>query len=375
MELTVKQKDLARIMATARKVVNKKTTMPVLANARLTAEDGTLTVMASNLEISYEGSCAAEITTPGAVATPAYTLSDFVAKAAAAEVHLKHAPEGSQLLAKAGRTSAKLLTEDPENMPNLPEQDDAPPLEFEAVTLKKALQYLIPATGDESHRGNNLDRVQFVRHESGDGFELGLVAMDGYRLHEVVLLPEGLSEIEIGKGVGISKAGALRLLDFCDDELVHVALSEGLVWVGRGDDQLYLHTVEGGYVTDYRVVLAGKPKASLVIRREALGAVLERIQPFTAHGNAFSLKASNGIMTLLARNIDAGEAEESLEVETDGQIDVSLNAQYLTDAARGLDSDQLEIGVFGFHDSPTPHVLVWGEADQGYKAMIASMRL
>src|SRR5690349_1073976 len=78
MDIVVPKKDLHRLLEHAYPVADKKSSVPVLANALLEAADGKLRVAATDLYLSISGTCSAEILVPGAVAAPARDLFERV---------------------------------------------------------------------------------------------------------------------------------------------------------------------------------------------------------------------------------------------------------------------------------------------------------
>ena len=77
MELTVRKEDLVKGLGKSQSVVERRTSMPILSNVLLEAEDESLTVAATDLETSFQGICAAKVSKPGKVTVPrAQTLRD-----------------------------------------------------------------------------------------------------------------------------------------------------------------------------------------------------------------------------------------------------------------------------------------------------------
>ena len=75
MELTVRKEDLTKGLQKSQSVVERRTSMPILSNVMLDAEDGRLTLTATDLEISFQGSYEARINKPGRITIPARKLT------------------------------------------------------------------------------------------------------------------------------------------------------------------------------------------------------------------------------------------------------------------------------------------------------------
>ncbi|MBU4605104.1 MAG: DNA polymerase III subunit beta, partial [Proteobacteria bacterium] len=127
MELTVRKEDLVKGLGKSQSVVERRTSMPILSNVLLEAEDESLTVSATDLETSFQGHCAARVSKPGKVTVPARKLYEIVKELPAEEIYLKE-KENNYLHITAGRASFNLVGLSAEDFPNLPDVEGIPEL-------------------------------------------------------------------------------------------------------------------------------------------------------------------------------------------------------------------------------------------------------
>src|SRR5687768_6570906 len=139
MELKITVSELSKALHRVQGIVEKKTTMPILANVLIEAKDkGTLRVSATNLEIGLTGTYNAEVLEPGSITLAGKALYDIV----------RSLPEGSVLLRRAannwveitsGKISYKVVGMAADGFPALPRFEEVEFFPIEGRTFRQMI--------------------------------------------------------------------------------------------------------------------------------------------------------------------------------------------------------------------------------------------
>ena len=157
MKLTCKQQDLARGLSTVSHAVSTRSTLPILSNILLAAENGRLRLSATNLEIGITCWVPANIQEEGSTTSPSRLLTDFVNTLPPTEVTLALQPSGQSLKVSDQRSQATIRGMEPGEFPAIPTADGGqPPLTVSAGELRAMIAEVAfaAATDDEIGRAH-----------------------------------------------------------------------------------------------------------------------------------------------------------------------------------------------------------------------------
>ena len=177
MDLTVDQANLTRATRLTSRATPTRSTLPVLQTVRLEAQNGGLTLTATDLEIGVTTAIAANVATPGTICVPARLLGEYISQLPSEPVHLTLKPEGHRLRLSCGRFVANLATQDAAEFPALPAGNEARALTLDASRLRQAVARVAFAAARDDARPV-LTAVLFDFGPEG----LTLAAADGFRL-------------------------------------------------------------------------------------------------------------------------------------------------------------------------------------------------
>ena len=114
MKLSIERAALLRSLNHVQSVVERRNTIPILSNVMMKAEDGTLSLSTTDMDLEINESVAANVSDAGATTAPAHTLHDIVRKLPdGSDVELNLNAEGTQMVVKAGRSQFCLLYTSP----------------------------------------------------------------------------------------------------------------------------------------------------------------------------------------------------------------------------------------------------------------------
>src|SRR6187551_800521 len=255
MKATIERATLLKSLGHVQSVVERRNTIPILSNVLMEArEDGSLRLIATDLDLQVDESVPANISQPGATTVSAHTFFDIVRKL----------PEGSQveltaaegkMLVIAGCARFNLATLPRDDFPVIAEGDLPTRFELPALTLRQIIDKTRFAISSEETRYYLMGIFLHVADE-----KLKAAATDGHRLARVTVdKPEGadgMPDVIIPKKC----VGELRkLLDEVDGS-VEVSLSPTKIRFGLGTAILTSKLIDGTFPDYSRVIPTANDK-------------------------------------------------------------------------------------------------------------------
>src|SRR3984885_5296206 len=325
MKVTVERSELLRSLGHVHRAVERRNTIPILANVLLRADKAALSLKATDLDLEVTETLAAEGATAGATPVPAHMVYDIVRKLPGGAQGVLEAPGARAALAiRAGRSRFTLQTLPESDFPDLAPGDMTHKFPLKASDLKRLIdktQFAI-STAETRYYLNGI-----YLHTAGAGAAQALraVATDGHRLAQMELpLPEGAAGMP---GIIIPRktvSEVQRLLDEPDAE-VTVELSPGKIRFTVGAVILTSKLIDGTFPDYARVIPLGNDK-ELIVDKKEFEAAVDRVSTVSSErGRAVKLSVNAGKLLLSVTNPDSGSATEELEVEYEAEpIDIGF---------------------------------------------------
>jgi DNA polymerase-3 subunit beta len=344
------QKGLGRIQA----IVEKRNSMPILANAYLEATQGSgtgrLHIAATDLEVGVRGSHDAEVSAPGSLTVSAKKLFEIVRELPDEPLQLASTPN-SYLEIQCPRSRFVLAGTAGDEYPTLPSPSPKAMVRIQAALLSAMIERtMYAASADETRY--NLNGVYFeVLRDTG---KIRLVATDGHRLAYVdrVIAADlsGLASGVIFPRKGLSELK--RLVDEEDADEVELGFEGNNGVARRGEVTLLMRLIEGEF-PNYRQVLPKPPRHTLVLEREPLIHALRRVSVLSVErSRSVKLEVQEGRLQISSSNPDLGEGHEELEIDYAGEsLCLGFNARYLLDTLGVLQAKEVQLGL---HDELSP---------------------
>jgi DNA polymerase-3 subunit beta len=348
---------LLKALAHVQSVVEKRNTIPILANVMLAARDGRLTLTATDMEIAVVEECTASITRSGATTAPAATLYEIVRKLPeGAEVEFDQAGGDARLAVRAGRFATSLVVLATEDFPSMTSGTLPHRFTLSATALCGLIDRTRFAISTEETR-YYLNGI-FMHAATSDGTRvLRAVATDGHRLARVEEpLPEEATSMP-GVIIPRKTVGELRkLLDEVTGD-VEVALSDTCIQFQVGTVTLTSKLIDGTFPEYERVIPRGNDKSLRVGKKDFADAVARVAAISSERSRPVKLSVAGGVLTLSAASPEQGTATEELDSErvsyTSTPLEIGFQARYLNDI-----TDQIVGDVeFLFADGAAPTVV------------------
>lgn len=355
MKFSIERAALLKAVAQAQSVVERRNTIPILANVLIEAEGITVQFRATDLDIEVVDKAPAMVERAGATTVSAVTLNEIVRKLPdGAMVTLADNPQTGRLSIEAGRSNFNLATLPKEDFPVMASSDYASNFAIEAPRLRRLFDKSKFAISTEETR-YYLNGVYMHVADSDGGKVLRCVATDGHRLARIDTdLPEGAIGMA-GVIVPRKTVGELRkLLD--DDELkIAVSVSETKIRFATPNITLTSKVIDGTFPDYTRVIPTGNTRKLEVDAAEFAKAVDRVATVSSERSRAVKLSLDEDRLVLSVNAPDSGAAEEELAVAYgDDRLEIGFNAKYLLEIASQVDREN---AVFLFNSSGDPTLM------------------
>jgi len=333
MELKIGVQELSRALARSQGIVERKSTMPILAHVLLEATKAQqLHVSATDLDISVSSDHPCEVAKEGKLAVPAKQLYEIVKSLPENDVLLKRA-SNNYLELKSGAAEFRLVALSADDFPALPRFEKVHFVKVEPKWLLEMIDLTSFSVSSDETR-YNLNGVYF---EPSAG-TLRTVATDGHRLSLAERPLE--SDFHVKKGVILPRKGLgemKKLLLEAASGDTKLAFVENSAILQRPDVKLVMRLIEGVF-PDYRQVIPKAGEKSFKIGRDRFLETLRRVSLLsTDKAHAVKLELEGGLLRVLSQNPDLGEAREEVPVEYSGEpLKIGFNARYIMDALAAL---------------------------------------
>ncbi len=357
MKFSIDRSDLLRSLGHVHTIVERKNTIPILANVLLKANDGVLFLNTTDMDLEVTESVPASIEIEGATTVPANTLYDIVRKLPEGSTIDMEVPTGDNIMTvKAGRSRFKLGCLPVEDFPQMSE-DSNWPIKFEISAAK--LRSLIDKTrfaisNEETRYYLNGIFIHATEHEGKQ--VLRAVATDAHRLARFETeLPAGAEDLS--NGVIIPKKAINEIKKLIEEagSNINISLSDTKLKCSFDHITLTTKLIDGTF-PDYERVIPKTNDKILEIDPSSLANAVDRVSTIaTEKTRAIKMTINGKTMTLSATSPESGSATEDLEVLFESEpVEIGFNANYLMDVAKQINSDGC---IFTLADGASPTVI------------------
>ncbi|MGE3150772.1 MAG: DNA polymerase III subunit beta [Pseudorhodoplanes sp.] len=372
MKVTVERAQLLKSLGHVHRVVERRNTIPILANVLLRADRSKLNLKATDLDLEVVESIAAETSPGGSTTVPAHMFYEIVRKLPdGAQIVLEASGDRAVLAIRAGRSRFTLQTLPESDFPDLQAGDMTHSFKLPAKDIKHLIDKTQFAISTEETR-YYLNGIYLHTAKSGKTEALRAVATDGHRLAQFDLpLPSGAAGMP-GVIVPRKTVGEVQRLIEDSEAEIGVELSSAKIRFTVGDVVLTSKLIDGTFPDYARVIPLGNDK-ELHVEKGDFEAAVDRVSTVSSErGRAVKLSLNAGKLTLSVTNPDSGSATEELEVNYNADpIDIGFNSRYLLDIAAQIEG---EVAVLKLADPGSPTLIQDKEA-KGALYVLMPMRV
>ncbi|WOI56214.1 DNA polymerase III subunit beta [Palleronia sp. LCG004] len=372
MKISIERSVLLKAVARAQSVVERRNTIPILANVLIEAEGDEVTFRATDLDIEVTDRAPAKVERAGATTVNAVTFHEIVRKLPdGALVSLTDDSGAGRLSVEAGRSHFALATLPRQDFPVMATSEYAAKFTAPAPVLRRLFDKSKFAISTEETR-YYLNGVYMHVAEGDEGRVLRCVATDGHRLARIdAELP---AEAEGMPGVIVPRkaVGELRKLLEDDETEIEVSVSETKVRFATPEITLTSKVIDGTFPDYTRVIPQGNTRKLEVDAADFARAVDRVATVSSERSRAVKMQLEEDRLILSVNAPDAGNAEEELVVAySDERLEIGFNAKYLLEIAGQVDREN---AVFLFNSSGDPTLMREG-GDMSAVYVVMPMRV
>lgn len=356
MKMTVDRAALLRALNHVQSVVERRNTIPILANVLLKAQDGSLQLATTDMDLEINEAIAAKVATPGATTAPALMLHDIIRKLPdGSQVDMTLDSSGNTMTVKAGRSHFKLGCLPVSDFPELGADANMPvSFSLKAADLRALIDRTKFAMSTEEAR-YYLNGIYLHGADHNGVQVLRAVATDGHRLARFEMpLPEGANGMA-GVIIPRKAVGEVRKLIEEAADTIQISLSPNKIRFAFDHIVLTTKLIDGTFPDYGRVIPANNDK-TVEVDPKIFSNAIDRVSTIS-DGKTRALKITlNGkTMTLSASSPESGSATEDIEVHSEApNIEIGFNARYLMDITSQVDGSACRIKLA---DSTSPTII------------------
>jgi DNA polymerase III subunit beta len=339
MKISVARDELVAKLGVVSRAVSTRGTVQVLSGILLRADGETLTLAATDMELSLRTTLDAQVEGDGAVVIPGKPLVELARLLPESDVTIEYRPEEGTVQIVSGSYNSRLHVFNAEDFPRLPAVD----AQLHSIDREALLE-----TVDRVARSASRDESRpvltgiLVRFEPG---KLVMVATDSYRL--------SVKETELGEAApeleAIIPARALTELSrLATGDTVELGVHENHVVFGTGasdgaDAWLTTRRIDGQF-PNYRQLLPETFEVELTLPKSELADVVRRASVLALRNSPLRLRLAEGELTVSAQTQDVGETQETMPAAYTGEeFVIGFNAEFLRDGVDSIVGDDVRV--------------------------------
>ncbi len=343
MEIKIQKEEFIKGLYLAQSIADRKSTMPVLANALIRSEGkDAIICAATDLRISVVAEMKAEVLEEGGLSIGAKHLFEIIKNLGGKDVLFKRL-ENNWAKIKSGKAQYKVVGMSDKDFPKLPDPNEVEFKEIDAATLLDMINKTIFSVSNDETR----------RHLSGiflewEGETIRMVSTDGHRLSKV--------ECEVGEGMVIDggiiipRKGVMemrRLLEGIENT-IDIGINDGNLFLKAKDLCLTIKLVDAQF-PPYDQVIPKENEKKVKVDRILLLESLKRMSIMSTDKNGgIRFDLSSNTLRITSDNPDLGEAEEDLDVEYEGDsLTIGFNARYFIDILNEMSGEKVVLEFNG----------------------------
>ncbi|NND02751.1 MAG: DNA polymerase III subunit beta [Acidimicrobiia bacterium] len=348
MKLSAQRENLLKPLQAVAGVVERRQTMPILANFLLVADDNRLSVTATDLEVELVASVDLNVEEGGEITVPGRKMLD-ICKALPEGAEVRLSTKGDRAIVQSGRSRFTLATLAANEFPSVDDIAAQQTVTLEQAEFKRLL--------DKTHFAMAHQDVRY--YLNGLLLDIGAktlraVATDGHRL---AYCETGIDADTTAQQVIMPRKGVLELQRLLGNE-GQVALTIGTnhVRAELGGIRYTSKLIDGRFPEYDRVIPAETPNRMLAVCDDLKRSLQRAAILSNEKYRGIRLGLAENLLRIQAHNPEQEEAEEETEVEYGGDaLEIGFNVNYLLDALAAIDSEKVEIGLNDANSSCLVH--------------------
>ena len=355
---------LAYAVAKAERITGKNITLPVLSCILLEAENSTLTIKSTNLDLGIEITIPVKVNTPGRVAVSGSILYNYISNITNDKnVTLEEISGNLKVSTKHSESIIKAFPVD--DFPNIPKVVSDKPFTFNVPSLIKGFKSVMYSSSVSTIRPV-LSSILLASEEDSVVF----VATDSFRLAEKKV---GVKKHKEFNQILIPFKNVNEIIRTLEDikEDVNVYLNENQIAFSFEDIYLTSRVIDGVF-PDYKQIIPKEIKTEVTVLKQDLLSSLKISNIFSDKFSqvTFYISPKDKIFRITTKNIDVGENINNLDTVSKGDsITISFNYKYIIDCFQSIDSDSMTLSI----SDSSKAMIINGSGDKTFTYLVMPM--
>jgi DNA polymerase-3 subunit beta len=337
MELTIDKRILMIEVSKVIGATERKATMPILSNILLKAENGTLTIIGTDLEVTIISSISCNILSEGRVSIPAKKFYDYIRELPDRDINIKK--EDGFIIIGTGKISGKLKVLQAEDFPHIDE--------YKGSYTKISYEQLVKMI-DKTIYATSVDEVKYSLNgvyieKISDS--LRCVATDSHRL--AMYEDEEIKSIEgLSKGIIVPRKGLYEIKKIGIENEINIAVEKNKNFIVKiGNTSIQIRLLDYDF-PDYKSVIPSETKINIKLKKDVLISAVKRAQSiYQEKISRVVFNIDKDIIVVESNEPDIGEVKEEIEIDyKDNPLKIGFNGKYLLECLNSMDGEFVTMG-------------------------------
>jgi len=371
MEIRIDKDELLKAVSRVQSIIEKRSNMPILSLILLSAQEASIQISATDLEISLQQRIPAEVVQPGNVTISGRKLFEILKESKHEKIHIRE-KENNWVFLSDERTKYNLASLSPDEYPVFVEPEDVAMASIEGEILREMINKTIYSVTLEE-AGFKLSGIFAEKVVREGKTYLRMVSTDGHRLSLIDKEIKDIERIKLDGGVMIPKKGMAELSKLASEGgTLELGFKQSNCVAKKENSLIVIRLLESKF-PDYNAVIPKKIKGVVKVKREdLLDGMKKMIILATETYRGVKVTLDKGVLELVSINPDLGDVQEKIEVEYKGErLEAGFNPRYFIDVLQNMTTEVVDLG---FIDNSSP-CLIKGKEDEGFLGLIMPMRL
>jgi len=351
MKLIVEKNIIFKSLSHVQSIVERKNTLPILANILIEAKDNSLVLSATDMDISITEKLNCDIIEEGSTTVSAHMLYDIIRKLPDSSEIEFISNDGKIITLRSGKSKFSLGCLPKEDYPIIEIGKLENEINLESDQLLKLINKTRFAISSEETR-YFLNGVYFQKKIFDNQSLLSVVATDGHRLAKVDFEYEANSQDISGVIIPKKTVNELYKLLVDYNGPIKINLNSNKIVFFINESILISKLIDGNF-PDYRKVIPNENYNILKINRHDFSLAVDRVSTITSDQSpVIKFKLLNNLMNMTSVNSENGTATEDIVTEYSGkEIEIGFNSKYILEMINNLED---EVIILSFKDSASP---------------------
>ncbi len=348
MKFTCSQQTLSKALNTVSKAVTSRTTIPILKGILMkVSSEGTLTLSASDLDLSIEKKVDVNVMEEGSIVVLSKLFSDIIRKLPNEEILIEE-KENNTVLIKSSSSEFTIVGLAADEFPNINDlEDDFASITFDTETFKNMIRKTSFAASIDESKGIIVGVLMEIEPDS-----INMVALDGFRM---AVAREEMKSEQSRKIVVSAKIlnEVNKIIAESEEESdTKILFSEKKAVVLIDQTKIIIRLLEGEFIK-YKDIIPAVNQTKVQIERPVLLESIERASLLAKEGknNLIKLIIKNNLLTITSRSEEGNVIEEIIMEKTGEDLEIGFNSKYVMDVLKAVDDEKI---MMEFNTSTTP---------------------